>query len=216
MVNRLFPQMNLAGNTEELRHLHHVLDGQSYLVSYWQRSYLGRRYMVVAWHDVRRVVHDILPRLYRDIDPGSRIFEEPVRFGYRLFYRTLREHRQALLKPSWKDTLNYETNWMTRDDIVNATYDGALLLLDLKIAYGIIDRVRGAELKGHIRRAKELIQRLDALDDPREMGSALRTEIFALNRSASLCDKRELDWPIKGWRFNLVRAVKILFGSLLH
>jgi two-component system phosphate regulon sensor histidine kinase PhoR len=73
LVNRLFSQMNLGGNTEELRHLHHVLDGQSYLISYWQRSYLGRRYMIVAWHDVRRVVHDILPRLYRDIDPGSRM-----------------------------------------------------------------------------------------------------------------------------------------------
>src|SRR5262245_6238410 len=72
LVTRLFPQMNLAGNTEELRHLHHVLDGQSFLVSYWQRGYLGRKYMVVAWHDVRRVVHDILPRLYRDIDPDSR------------------------------------------------------------------------------------------------------------------------------------------------
>jgi hypothetical protein len=50
-----------------------VLDGQSYLVSYWQRSHLSRRYMIVAWHDVRRVVHDILPRLYRDIDPDSRM-----------------------------------------------------------------------------------------------------------------------------------------------
>ncbi|MEZ4294151.1 MAG: HAMP domain-containing sensor histidine kinase [Polyangiaceae bacterium] len=73
LVNRLLPQMNLTGQTEELRHLHHVLDGQSYLVSYWQRTHLDRRYMVVAWHDVRRVVHDILPRLYRDIDPGSRM-----------------------------------------------------------------------------------------------------------------------------------------------
>ncbi len=147
------------------------------------------------------------------IDPGSRIFEAPERFGYRLFYRTLREHRQAMLKPSWKDTLNYETRWMTRDDVVNATYDGALRLIDLKIDYDIIDRGRGAELKEHIRRAKELIKRLD---EPREMDTALRTEIFALNLSASLCDKRELDWPIKGWRFNAVRAMKILFGSLLH
>jgi two-component system phosphate regulon sensor histidine kinase PhoR len=42
-------------------------------VSYWQRSHLSRRYMIVAWHDVRPVVHDILPRLYRDIDPDSRM-----------------------------------------------------------------------------------------------------------------------------------------------
>ena len=73
LVTRLLPQMNLTGTTEELRHLHHVLDGQSYLVSYWQRSHVSRRYMIVAWHDVRRVVHDILPRLYRDVDPDSRM-----------------------------------------------------------------------------------------------------------------------------------------------
>jgi len=28
------------------------------------------------------------------VDPGSRFFEEAERFGYRLFYRTLAEHRQ--------------------------------------------------------------------------------------------------------------------------
>ncbi len=150
------------------------------------------------------------------IDPGSRIFEEPESFGYRIFYRTLKEHRQAMLMPSWKYTLNYETEWMTRDDIVNATYDGAMLLIDLKTEYGIIDWGRGAELKGHIRRAKELINRLDELDDPRELDTALRTEIFALNRSASLCDKHELEWPLKGWRLNIMSAVKMLFGSFLH
>jgi radical SAM superfamily enzyme YgiQ (UPF0313 family) len=61
------------------------------------------------------------------IDPYSNIFEEPERFGYKLFCKTLREHRQAMLMPSWKYTLNYETIWMTRDDIVRATYDGAVV-----------------------------------------------------------------------------------------
>ncbi|HEY5975333.1 MAG TPA: cobalamin-dependent protein, partial [Geobacteraceae bacterium] len=31
--------------------------------------------------------------------------EEPERFGYRLFYRTLREHRQAMLMPTWQQRL---------------------------------------------------------------------------------------------------------------
>jgi B12-binding domain/radical SAM domain protein len=35
------------------------------------------------------------------LDPGSRIFEDPERFGYTLFARTLEEHRQLLLQPSW-------------------------------------------------------------------------------------------------------------------
>jgi two-component system, OmpR family, phosphate regulon sensor histidine kinase PhoR len=71
LVTRLLPQMNFAGPIEELRHLHHVVDRQSLLLSYWQRSYLGQRYLVVAWHDVPRLVHDVMPRLYRDINHGN-------------------------------------------------------------------------------------------------------------------------------------------------
>ena len=43
-----------------------------------------------------------------------------------------------MLQPSWKFSLNYETKWMTRDDIVKATYDGALKLLAIKEEYGVI------------------------------------------------------------------------------
>lgn len=71
LLTRLFSQMNFGGAIEELRHLHQVVDGQSFLISYWQRSYLGRRYVVVAWHDVPRLVHDVMPRLYREVDRGT-------------------------------------------------------------------------------------------------------------------------------------------------
>jgi two-component system, OmpR family, phosphate regulon sensor histidine kinase PhoR len=68
---RLFSHLNFSGDTEELRHLHQVIDQQSILISYWQRSYLSRRYLIVAWHDVPRLVHDVFPRLYGDIDRGN-------------------------------------------------------------------------------------------------------------------------------------------------
>lgn len=68
---RLFPHLNFSGDTDELRHLHQVIDQQSILISYWQRSYFSRRYLIVAWHDVPRLVHDIFPRLYGDIDRGN-------------------------------------------------------------------------------------------------------------------------------------------------
>jgi two-component system, OmpR family, phosphate regulon sensor histidine kinase PhoR len=51
---------------DQLRHLHTARRGQSYLVSYWQRESADRRYLVVAWHDVPRVVHDLFPMLYAD------------------------------------------------------------------------------------------------------------------------------------------------------
>ena len=71
LVTRLVSQLNLGGPVEELRHLHVVIDKQSVLLSYWQRPFLGQRYLVVAWHDVPRLVHDVMPSLYRDIDRGQ-------------------------------------------------------------------------------------------------------------------------------------------------
>lgn len=71
LLARLLPQMNVTGDTTELRHLHHVIDQQSLLVSYWQRGHLDRHYLVVAWHDVPRLVHEVMPRLYRELDRGN-------------------------------------------------------------------------------------------------------------------------------------------------
>lgn len=71
LLTRLLPQMNFQGDTQELRHLHFVIDQQSLLLSYWQRSHMDRRYLIVAWHYVPRLVHEIMPSLYRDLDRGN-------------------------------------------------------------------------------------------------------------------------------------------------
>jgi two-component system, OmpR family, phosphate regulon sensor histidine kinase PhoR len=52
---------------DQLRHLHTAYRGQSYLVSHWQTEHQGRRYLTVVWHDVPRIVHDLFPTLYTDI-----------------------------------------------------------------------------------------------------------------------------------------------------
>ena len=67
------------------------------------------------------------------VDPGSQCFEDPDRFGYKLFAKTLAEHRQLLVQPSWGQILNYETRWMSRNDLVDVTYDAAEALNNLKI-----------------------------------------------------------------------------------
>ncbi len=71
LLGRLSKQLNLGPPTEELRHLHEVVDDRQYLLSYWQRTLVGRRYLVVAWHDVDRLVREVMPSLYRDPDRGD-------------------------------------------------------------------------------------------------------------------------------------------------
>jgi two-component system phosphate regulon sensor histidine kinase PhoR len=90
MVHRILPQLDLARPpTDELRHLHKVFDGQSYLISYWQRQVGDRRYLVAAWHEVPRIVHDLFPRVFADTsgharmdvvdEEGRTVFGQPMR-----------------------------------------------------------------------------------------------------------------------------------------
>ena len=58
---------------DQLRHLHKSYGQQSYLISYWQRKSRGQRYLVVAWHDVPRIVHELFPKLYSERDQQSQV-----------------------------------------------------------------------------------------------------------------------------------------------
>jgi B12-binding domain/radical SAM domain protein len=156
----------------------------------------------------KRLVPMIAP-LAPFIDPGSRLFEEPERFGYRLFCRTLAEHRQAMLMPTWKLSLNYETEWMTRDDIVRATYDGAMRLVELKAEHGLMEKKEAEKFKQHILMAKELMQRIE---DAPVIDDSLKKEIFSLNRFDSLCGTYELKWRVKGWKLHPVNLFKLFFN----
>jgi len=73
LVERIYPDLLLAEPYDELRHLHKVYGGQSYLISYALRTNAPHPYLVVAWHDVPRIVHEILPRLFQDAAGASRV-----------------------------------------------------------------------------------------------------------------------------------------------
>ena len=67
LVNRIVPDMDTTTEPkDQLRHLHHEYGPQGYLLSYWQRTWQGQNYLVVAWHDIGRLVKDTLPALYSD------------------------------------------------------------------------------------------------------------------------------------------------------
>jgi B12-binding domain/radical SAM domain protein len=150
------------------------------------------------------------------IDPGSRGFEQPARFGYRLFARTLEEHRQLLVQPTWERILNYETRWMTRRELVDATYDAAERLNELKIRYGRIAPRRGREVAANIAAARALRARLEATlaggGNP-DADLELRGEIARFSMS-TVCDKRELFSRPRLSQFRLVEVARILGRQL--
>src|SRR5450432_1773472 len=100
------------------------------------------------------------------LDPGSRAFEDPG-LGYHTRFNTLEEHRQALLEPSWKQLLSYESDAMSREQIVDTTYQVAYGLNELKHARKLIDEATYQVVDGHLRRAQETLALIDqALELP--------------------------------------------------
>ncbi len=154
------------------------------------------------------------------LDPGSRGFMQPEDFGYRLSCRTLEDHRQALLQPSWKYTLNYETDWMTRDELVDVTYRAALDLNRIKLKWGVIPEVEAARTEARILRAVEVMKKVDDIVATASDGEERRRRLLALKAEAdgasisTVCDKSELEWRAGRGRvkFHPWRLLKTALG----
>jgi B12-binding domain/radical SAM domain protein len=97
------------------------------------------------------------------LDPGSLGFEHPERYGYHMMFKTLEEHRQALTSPVWKYSLNYETDWMTRQQIVDISYEAILGINQLKLKYGIISDQMAKVSDRRIKAAREMAYHIDEL-----------------------------------------------------
>lgn len=130
------------------------------------------------------------------LDPGSLAFEEPERYGYRLLFRSLEEHRQALLEPSWKYTLNYETQWMSRQEIVETSYEAILSLNRIKTRHGTIPEGLAESMENRMNTALEMLQRIDDIVAQGKVGelSRIKATVDAVNMSAA-SDMRELELP---------------------
>jgi len=164
----------------------------------------------------KRVVPFIAP-LAPFLDPGSLGFENPEKYGYEIFYKTFEEHRTALLNPSWKYFLNYQTKWMNRDQIVDVTYRAGKRLNSIKLEYGLINFEDFEKVDQKIEYAQHLINQIDNIYTiPDEELQSQKLNELQLNIEkdsiATICEKDEIKWPMLKSGFNFFNIAKtILF-----
>lgn len=193
----LFFMIGIPGQDEES-----VMDTIDYLDGLLQR--LGR---------TKKLFPYISP-LAPFVDPGSRVFENPEKYGYKLFCRTLEEHRRALLQPSWKQMLNYETRWMSRDQIIESTYEAASRLNRVKYKHGLLSPGTFENIRRRIEQAKETIRIIDAqlAKSPQSDGDNGSRPLKSVDLSpqalkiSTICDKDELRWPVRLLGLNLPKG----------
>ena len=135
------------------------------------------------------------------LDVGSIAFDNPEKYGYKLRARTFEEHRERMILPSWKHIMNYESQYMSVDEMVEATYDAALDINRIKGEHGILDEGMARATDQRIREAREQMRRLDDVlyngtgrIDAR-LG-ALKEEFERLSEN-TVAEKSELNWAFK-------------------
>ncbi|MCL2296615.1 MAG: TIGR04190 family B12-binding domain/radical SAM domain protein [Methanomassiliicoccaceae archaeon] len=140
------------------------------------------------------------------VDPGSRVFEEPEKWGYRFFARSLEEHKRLLENPSWKHVLSYETEWMKKDMIAETTYDAAIELATMEYESSRISADVLEQRKERTETARMLMHRVDeimAIQNTEERENRL-SEVKEQGRelmNSTVCDKSSLDWKAGSiWR----------------
>jgi B12-binding domain/radical SAM domain protein len=151
------------------------------------------------------------------LDPGSRAYEQPDRFGYIRHASTLADHRELLLQPTWRDILSYETHWMDRQSIVDVTYEAGYRLNRLKREAGLVSTAMAEETESRIQAARGLMQEIDhlvATKSVEELDAALmvlKPRIDQANTS-TVCDKEELDAPVGLVPFKIINLARIGLG----
>ena len=173
----------------------------------------------LACHEDRRIYYFIAP-LAPFLDPASPAFEHPEMYGYKKLCHSLEDHRKAITQPSWKHMLSYETNEMTRDDIVNATYKAAAKLNEFKRNYQLIDQASYEEIQWKIAKSQEYIEKIDhilVLPEADQAGALaeLRKEIEQLN-NYSICGKNELKWEVQKNYANFFSLAMVGLEQLLQ
>ena len=110
------------------------------------------------------------------LDPASNFFEHPEEHGYRTFFRTVEEHRRGMERASLVNRINYETRWLSREDLVRVGYRAVQQLTQLKGEYGALPGSVVRTVSGRIDDALEFgaaVLEADNLHDPQARTRAL-------------------------------------------
>jgi radical SAM superfamily enzyme YgiQ (UPF0313 family) len=147
--------------------------------------------------------------------PGSPAFNRPEELGFRLLFKSLEEHRQALAMPSWRYSLNYETDWLSRHEITEVTYEAIARLTRLKAKYGQMPQPEADQQLERIAKARGLEKKIDealATGEPDSL-FRLKPEMDAVNGFRA-AERLELEIPVGLIRLRYLNAAwRALFGS---
>lgn len=114
------------------------------------------------------------------LDPGSIIYENPEKYGFKILFSKLKDYEKALIVPHWKDSFNYETKWLSREEMVDISYNAARKMVLNKGKYGKLPRRHMRLTVEKIDYTVDLLDRIAQYDNA-DLPEGLRKEILKYN-----------------------------------
>jgi clorobiocin biosynthesis protein CloN6 len=105
------------------------------------------------------------------LDPGSTFFCHPAKNGYRIFHRSAEEHRRGMESASIINRINYETRWLSRQQLVEVGFQAVRQLMEMKADVGVLPRSLVQNFNAKIDDALKFIpevHEVDCISDPKE------------------------------------------------
>jgi clorobiocin biosynthesis protein CloN6 len=110
------------------------------------------------------------------LDPASTFFEFPDEHGYRIFHRSVEEHRRGMECASVLNRINYETKWLSRKQFVDVGFRAVRELMEVKAELGVLPRFCVRDYNAKIDDALQFIpvvHEVDCITDAKERAREL-------------------------------------------
>jgi B12-binding domain/radical SAM domain protein len=126
-------------------------------------SYCGR---LLEKFGCGKRLHLFISPLLPFIEPGSEVFADPQRFGYRVFAKSLSDYSRAMRARSWAETLGYETDVLDRETLVDVSYEAAIKMNALYDRFGLISLREGKKEDERLKREWEMVKGAEVTTPP--------------------------------------------------
>lgn len=128
------------------------------------------------------------------IDPGSKAFDNPEKYGYKLLYKNLEEYISWLSKPSWHQWLNYETLVTDKDAIIEMIHSSIEFTIDQREKYRFYSSEQSYFERCKIEADRAVVKKVDKIMDVKDPDERMR-QIITVRRTLDEMEKN-------GWFFH--------------
>lgn len=118
------------------------------------------------------------------LEPGSLAFDFPERYGYKVIFGNLEEYIEALSAPSWHQWINYETNLLNKDALIELIFESIEYSIHQREKYGVHDKLQATVERFQAKAdmiAVDEVNRIMNLQDRAERESRLKSLRGALD-----------------------------------